>query len=84
MLQDAMRAAATDDTELCPPYWPSLIWWLIHHKGPRPPRDDDRFERYDDLFQTVALLTFADQLGQADLRDQAAKRLQQTAQAIAR
>ena len=28
-----------DDFDLCPPWWPHMIWWLIHHppKGPRRP-----------------------------------------------
>jgi hypothetical protein len=28
-----------DDIEICPPWWPRMIWWLIHHppKGPRRP-----------------------------------------------
>lgn len=28
-----------DDIDLCPPWWPRMIWWLIHHppKGPRRP-----------------------------------------------
>src|SRR5258708_6054494 len=28
-----------DDVELCPPYWPALIWKLIHHHGPVPQPD---------------------------------------------
>lgn len=30
-----------DDIDICPPWWPRIIWWLIHHPprgpGPRPP-----------------------------------------------
>jgi hypothetical protein len=24
------------EPELCPPWWPSLIWWLLHHHHPEP------------------------------------------------
>ncbi len=24
------------EPELCPPWWPSLLWWLIHHPEPTP------------------------------------------------
>jgi hypothetical protein len=23
--------------ETCPPWWPELIWWLLHHRHPEPP-----------------------------------------------
>jgi len=27
------------DVDICPPWWPRMLWWLIHHppKGPRRP-----------------------------------------------
>lgn len=29
------------EPELCPPWWPSLIWWLLHHhpRHPEPPEE---------------------------------------------
>ena len=30
------------DPELCPPWWPSLIWWLLRHHPhlPEPPPEE--------------------------------------------
>jgi hypothetical protein len=26
--------------DICPPWWPDIIWWLIHH----PPKGSDRVD----------------------------------------
>jgi hypothetical protein len=28
------------EVELCPPWWPQLLWDLLHKHGPPPPPDD--------------------------------------------
>lgn len=32
------------DPELCPPWWPELIWWLLHHH-PVPPTPEEEWRK---------------------------------------
>jgi hypothetical protein len=67
------------EPELCPPWWPELIWWLLHHHGnpPPPPPDEEwlkRIERpIEELMGSLAVFvqaqTFAGK-GQEELREQ--------------
>jgi hypothetical protein len=50
-----------DDIPLCPPYWPELIWRLIHHLPPIPDPDPDPvyrselFRQLDSHFASIAV-----------------------------
>lgn len=57
-----------DDVPLCPPWWPSMIWWLIHHHGPGPdpgPVDREAFKRLDAHFAGLAVEALAGRLDDA-------------------
>jgi hypothetical protein len=55
-----------DDTPLCPPYWPAILWWLIHHPhgpGPDPgPIDRQLLDRLDAHFAAVAVAVLSGRL----------------------
>jgi hypothetical protein len=38
------------DGDICPPYWPELIWRLIHRPGPPPPPP-----WFEELFLTISI-----------------------------
>jgi len=50
-----------DDIPLCPPYWPDLIWRLIHKLPPPPDPDPDPiyrsklFRELDSHFAAIAV-----------------------------
>jgi hypothetical protein len=60
------------DPDICPPYWPELIWWLLHHHGPTPPPPPDGYRQFDRLFANVAILTLARYTENAELTKAAA------------
>jgi hypothetical protein len=58
-----------DDIPLCPPYWPELIWRLIHHLPPPPDPDPDPvyrtdlFKHLDSHFAALAVGALASRIG---------------------
>ena len=51
------------EPDLCPPYWPRLVWWLIHHPhGDRGPIDKQLFNRLDAQYAAVAVAGLATHL----------------------
>jgi hypothetical protein len=54
-----------DDIPLCPPYWPELIWQLVHNVPPPPDPDPDPvyrtalFKRWDSHFAGLAVEALA-------------------------
>ena len=51
------------EPDLCPPYWPRLIWWLIHHPHGGPgPIDKQLFNRLDAQYAAVAVAGLATHL----------------------
>lgn len=54
------------EPDICPPHWPWLIWWLIHHPhGPTPdppPIDKQLLNRLDERFAAIAVAGLAGRL----------------------
>jgi hypothetical protein len=53
------------EPDTCPPYWPRLIWWLIHHPhgaGDLGPIDKQLFNRLDAQYAAVAVAGLATHL----------------------
>lgn len=61
MAKERALGVAFDDEGICPPYWPEIIWWLIHH-GPPPGPGPDPGPVYDQLFSAVATFALATRL----------------------
>lgn len=62
-----------DDVELCPPWWPRMIWWLIHHPhgpGDPPPIDRELFTQLDTHFAAVAITALAGRLSDKKIGEQ--------------
>ncbi|MEP6493877.1 MAG: hypothetical protein ABJF01_14445 [bacterium] len=53
--------------DICPPYWPFLLWWHIHHPhgpGPDPgPIDKQLFATLDQHFAAISVTALAGRLG---------------------
>jgi len=50
------------DIEICPPWWPNLLWYILHHRpGPPPP------PWMDELFKVIAINELAGQLADQGL-----------------
>jgi hypothetical protein len=56
------------EPDICPPYWPRLIWWLIHHPhGDSGPIDKGLFSRLDAHFAAVAVAALSPRLPDAGI-----------------
>lgn len=62
------------EPDLCPPWWPSIIWWLIHHPhgpGPDPgPIDRKLLTELDSHFASVAIAALAGRLSDRKAAEQ--------------
>lgn len=65
------------DPELCPPWWPELLWWLLHHPhGPEPPEPGEWLKRpTEELLVGLATYVQAQTFlaKQGELREQVAQ-----------
>jgi hypothetical protein len=65
-----------DDIPLCPPYWPELIWRLIHKVPPPPDPDPDPIYRsklfleLDSHFASIAVEALTMRINDARLGNQ--------------
>jgi hypothetical protein len=55
------------DVDICPPWWPNLIWYLIHHPKHGPGPDPGPL---DELFKVIAISQLAGQLADEGLGKQ--------------
>ncbi len=62
MAKERAISAAFDDEGICPPYWPEIIWWLVHHHEPVPVPDPNPPILYEHLFSAVATYAMASRL----------------------
>jgi hypothetical protein len=58
----ALNAAFDYEDGICPPYWPEIVWWLLHHHIPIPDPGPDPGPIYDQLFSAVATFAMASRL----------------------
>lgn len=59
------------EPDLCPSYWPRLIWRLVHHHGPGPdpaPIDRSAFQVLDQHFATLGIAALANSVRAQDAR----------------
>jgi len=49
------------EPEICPPWWPSLIWWLLHHHPHEPEPEPEWWKWLREPMEEilVALSTYA-------------------------
>jgi hypothetical protein len=80
-----------DDIEICPPWWPLQIWWLIEYLRKHPPGDPPPRPEWEklanDLFISVATLTESFTYpaeARAELQRIAADQLQSSAAALSK
>jgi len=53
-----------DVDDICPPWWPNILWWIHHHvPGPPPPPDPWR----EQLFRAIAIHDLAEGLSDVPL-----------------
>jgi hypothetical protein len=62
------------EPDICPPWWPNLLWWLLHHPhgpGPDPgPIDKGLLTRLDAHFAAVAVAALATRLSDRTAREE--------------
>jgi hypothetical protein len=56
------------EPDLCPPYWPALLWELLHRRHPIPPPepwpiDKQLITQLDAHFAAIAVVGLASRLG---------------------
>ncbi len=64
------------EPDLCPPWWPAVLWWLIHHHGPGPdpgPVDVKLFASLDKVLAAVAVGALVTRLGDKSIAQQVQK-----------
>jgi hypothetical protein len=68
------------EPDICPPYWPELLWWLFHHHHPIPgpdpdpwPIDKQLMNELDAHFAAIAVAGLAGRLGDKRVREEVGK-----------
>lgn len=68
------------EPDLCPPYWPELLWSLLHHRHPVPGPDPDPWKadrqlitQLDSHFAAIAVAGLAGRLGDKQIGEEVGK-----------
>ena len=56
------------DGDICPPWWPNLLWWLIHHppKGDGPIWNEKQMKVMNEVLTSMSVLVLSESLGGAN------------------
>lgn len=58
------------EPDLCPPYWPAIIWWILHHPRKPGPDPGPLVEKLDVYFAAIAVSALAGNLGDKKIAEQ--------------
>jgi hypothetical protein len=55
------------DGDICPPWWPNLLWWRIHHppKGDGPVWDERQMKVVDEVLASLSVFVLSGSLSEA-------------------
>jgi len=58
------------EPDICPPWWPNLLWSLLHHHGPGPGPDKNLVNRLDAHFAAIAVSALSTRLADSSAREE--------------